>query len=46
MYFDAVQMMRDIRDKISQETHGMTFEQYKAYIKSNLKEHKEKHVGQ
>ena len=36
--FDAVQMMRDIRDKISLETQNMSFEQLKAYIKSKLAE--------
>ena len=30
--FDAVKMMRDIRDKISSETQNMTFEQFKAYL--------------
>lgn len=30
--FDAVKMMRDIRDKISEETENMTFEQFKRYI--------------
>lgn len=31
--FDAVKMMREIRDKISEETQNMTFEELKAYIK-------------
>ena len=36
--FDAVKMMRKIRDKISAETKNMTFEELKAYInKSYLK---------
>ena len=34
--FDAVKMMRDIRDKISAETQNMTFEQLKEYIKNKL----------
>ena len=34
--FDAVNMMRDIRDKISSETQNMTFEELKAYIKKSL----------
>lgn len=34
--FDAVQMMREIRDKISLETQNMTFEELKAYIKQRL----------
>jgi hypothetical protein len=36
--FDAVQMMRDIRDKISIETEQMTFEELKAYIRRKLAE--------
>ena len=31
--FDAVKMMREIRDKISSETENMTFEELKVYIK-------------
>ena len=34
--FDAVKMMREIRDKISTETQNMTFEELKAYIKKQL----------
>jgi hypothetical protein len=30
--FDAVKMMRDIRDKISAETQGMSFDELKKYI--------------
>ena len=30
--FDAVKFMRDARDKISQETAGMNFEQLKSYF--------------
>jgi tripartite-type tricarboxylate transporter receptor subunit TctC len=33
-------MMRDIRDKISLETQGMTFEELKAYIEKKLKKNK------
>lgn len=36
--FDAVHMMREIRDKISIETQNMTFEELKAYIKKRLAE--------
>ena len=43
--FDAVKMMRDIRDKISTETQNMSFEQLKAYIKAKLAESKIKPVG-
>ncbi|MCC6286943.1 MAG: hypothetical protein IT249_03590 [Chitinophagaceae bacterium] len=44
--FDAVKMMREIRDKISAETQGMTFEEFKAYIKQQLTDKKAKLVGQ
>jgi hypothetical protein len=44
--FDAVKMMREIRDKISEETQNMTFEQLKVYIKSKLTENNAKLVGQ
>jgi hypothetical protein len=30
--FDAVKMMREIRDKISSETQNMTFDEFKKYI--------------
>ena len=35
--FDAVQMMRDIRNKISSETQEMTYEQLIKYISEKLK---------
>jgi hypothetical protein len=44
--FDAVKMMREIRDKISSETQNMSFEELKAYIKQKLEENKTKLVGQ
>ena len=44
--FDAVKMMRDIRNKISSETQNMTFDELKAYIKQQLSESKTKIVGQ
>lgn len=44
--FDAVRMMREIRDKISQETQEMTLEQLKAYIKARLAESNVKLIGQ
>ncbi len=44
--FDAVRMMREIRDKISRETQGMTFEALKAYINAQLTETNAKRVGQ
>ncbi len=43
--FDAVKMMRDIRDKISSETQNMTFEELKEYIKSKIEESKLKATG-
>ena len=44
--FDAVKMMRDIRDKISSETQNMTFDELNAYIKQKLADDKTKLVGQ
>ena len=44
--FDAVKMMRDIRDKISSETQNMTFAELKNYMKVKMKESKLKPVGQ
>lgn len=44
--FDAVKMMREIRDKISSETQNMTFEELKAYIKEQLADSGTKLVGQ
>lgn len=43
--FDAVKMMRDIRDKISSETQNMTFDELKAYMKAKIQESKLKPVG-
>jgi hypothetical protein len=43
--FDAVKMMRDIREKISSETQNMTFEELKAYINQKLADSKTKLVG-
>ena len=44
--FDAVKMMRDIRDKLSSETQNMTFAELKEYIQTKIKESKFKPVGQ
>ena len=44
--FDAVKMMRDIRDKVSTETQNMTFGELKEYIRHKIKEGKWKPVGQ
>jgi hypothetical protein len=43
--FDAVKMMRDIRDKISEETQNMTLEQLKKYIADRLKNSHLKTIG-
>jgi hypothetical protein len=43
--FDAVKMMRDIRDKISAETQDMTFDELKSYIKKQFEDNKTKLVG-
>ena len=44
--FDAVKMMRDIRDKVSSETENMTFAELKEYIRNKIKESNLKPVGQ
>ena len=44
--FDAVKMMRDIRDKISSETQNMTLAELKNYMQVKMKESKLKPVGQ
>ena len=44
--FDAVKMMREIRDQISYETQNMTFDELKAYIQKQLTENKTKLLGQ
>ena len=44
--FDAVKMMREIRDKISQETQNLSYEELKEYIKAKLTESDAKLVGQ
>jgi hypothetical protein len=33
--FDTVKTFREIKEKISKEISGMTFEQIKAYLQSN-----------
>ncbi len=43
--FDAVKMMREIRDEIDFETQNMTFLELKDYIKKKLTESKTKLVG-
>jgi len=44
--FDAVRMMRQIRDKVSTETQSMTFEELKKYIDSRIKASGLKPIGQ
>ena len=44
--FDAVRMMREIREKVSSETENMTFEQLKDYVKDKLAKSDTKLVGQ
>jgi len=44
--FDAVKMMREIRDKVSSETQNMSFVELKEYIQNKIKESKVKPVGQ
>ena len=44
--FDAVKMMRDIRDKVSSETQNMTFAELKEYIQTKIKDSKLKTLGQ
>lgn len=43
--FDAVKMMREIRDKISSDTANMTFEELKKYIETRLKKSGLKPIG-
>ena len=43
--FDAVKMMREIRDKISSETANMTFEELKKYMETLLKKSGLKPIG-
>lgn len=42
--FDAVKMMRDIRNKMDKETEGMSFEQLKLYYKQSTEKNR-KHAG-
>ena len=44
--FDAVKMMRDIRDQINSDTKNMSFDELKAYIKQQLTDSKTKIIGQ
>jgi len=44
--FDAVKMMRDIREKISAETQDMTFSELKSYMQNKIKKSNLKPIGQ
>jgi hypothetical protein len=43
--FDAVEMMREIRTRINDDTQNMSFEELKAYIKKKLAENNSKLIG-
>jgi hypothetical protein len=43
--FDAVKMMREIRDKITAETQDMTFPELKKYMETRLKNSGLKPIG-
>ena len=43
--FDAVKMMREIRDKISLETQNMSFDELKTYVKKKLTDNNSKIIG-
>ena len=42
--FDAVKMMREAREKISAETQGMDYVQFKKYLDEKLKNRDRKSV--
>ena len=44
--YDAVKMMREIRDKISSETQNMTLVELKKYMQVKMNEAKLKPLGQ
>jgi hypothetical protein len=44
--YDAVKMMKEIRDKLSSETQNISFEELKAYIKQKLAKNNTKLIGQ
>ncbi|MBI5216403.1 MAG: hypothetical protein HY960_11680 [Ignavibacteriae bacterium] len=43
--FDAVKMMRDIRNRIDEETKDMAFEEFKKYISEKLRNSELKNLG-
>ena len=38
--YDAVKMMREIRDKISSETQNMSYEEFNIYLKKRIESRK------
>lgn len=42
--FDAVQHMRELRDRISRDIEGMTYEEEKAYIRERLERARDSQV--
>ena len=44
--FDAVKMMREIRDRISEETANMSFDELKKYMEAQIKKSGLKPIGQ
>ena len=38
IYLDTIETLREIRDKVSDETQNMTFEQLQDYIQQKLQE--------
>ncbi len=43
--FDAVKMMREVRNKIGSETQSMNLSELKKYIQKQMKESKLKPIG-
>jgi len=43
--FDAVKMMKDVRDKVSEDTQSMTLDQFKKYTADKLKNSPLKAIG-
>ena len=43
--FDAVKMMREVRNKIGSETQNMDLSELKKYIEKQMKESKLKPIG-
>ncbi|MBI4443370.1 MAG: hypothetical protein HY649_08365 [Acidobacteria bacterium] len=43
--FDAVATMREIRDRLSRQIEGMTFEEEKRFIRERVPQRKVRHPG-